>query len=136
MVLSEVRDSLRAILSSGQEFSRDLKQAGPETVLARAAALRSHCVGASSAVRRAETGLVTTTRGPIQLASVKAALQRVALILRQDCELGFAERGRGSHADTLRAWGPFRNQRVARVIEDYEQAVTAYAEVIGIKLDP
>ena len=62
--------------------------------------------------------------------------KRYYFTVRQECELGLAERGPGNHADSLRAWGPFRNQRLERVIQDYEQAASAYAEVIGIKLDP
>lgn len=135
-MLTEVRDSLWAVLSASWEFNRDLKQAGPETVLARSVVLRSHCGGAAAAVRRAEVGIAPGARGAIQLAGLRNALQRVRLALRQDCELGFAERGPGSHADTLRAWGPFRVQRIERIIADYEQAARAYAEATGIKLEP
>ena len=135
-LLSQVGDSLRVVLSANWEFNRDLKQAGPETVLARAAALRARCHAAGVVVRRAESGIIDRGRGRVPLARVRQALKRVEVALGEECELAFGERGAGDRADTLRAWGPYRGQRLEKVIADYEEAAREFAEANGIKLDP
>jgi len=129
-LLTDVRDSLRSVLSASWEFNRDLKQAGPETVLARAAVVRARCRAVAPVVRRAEVGVASRTNAR-QLAELRGALQRVRVAL-QECEAAFTNSGPGSRADTLRQWGPFRGHRVERVISDYERAARTFAEALGI----
>jgi hypothetical protein len=127
-----VRDSLQSVLAASWEFNRDLMQAGPETVLARAAVVRARCGVATPVVRRAEAGVTSTGTTTRQLAELRGALQRVRVALRE-CGAAFADTGPGSRADTLRQWGPFRGQRIESVISNYEKAARAFAEALWIK---
>jgi len=140
-VLAGVRDSLKTVLAASWDFGRDLKQAGPETVLARAAALRARCSAASRTVQRAPAALDGAYKGLAGTAlrtkrDLKLAMQRVGVSLRQDCESGFADRGPGVRADSVRAWGPYRSQRIETAISNYETSARAFTDAIGARPDP
>ena len=137
-----MRDTLRGILSGGWEFNRDLNQAGAETVRARAAVLRNRCGHAAIAVRRTP-GLLDAAVMPIitepaqrRLRDLKIAMNRLHEVLRGECQAGFPAEGPGQHADSLRAWGPYRVDQVERAISSYEKTAEAFAASLGIRLEP
>lgn len=63
-------------------------------------------------------------------------MERLRATLREDCELGFSDRGAGVRPDSLRAWGPYRAEQIERAIASYEKTAGAFADAVGIKLEP
>jgi hypothetical protein len=138
-MLLSVRDSINALQGDLWTFGRDLKQAGNETVVSRAARVQVRCVTTTLELRRTRPSLLDD-RVPVkargQARRLVGEIDRLSTVLRRDCEAGLRLTGPGVWADSLRAWGPYRKNQLERGIRDYHRAAGAFAGALGVRLDP
>jgi hypothetical protein len=138
-LLLGVRTTLTTVEAALVDFNRDLSRIGPETVLARAAALRTRCAGAEQVVARARPKIRASAPDPQRrrdAASLAGTMTRLDQALGQDCFRGFREDGPGMWADSLRAWGPHRTKVIREIIRYYGAAADKFAAAEGFKLEP
>ncbi len=140
MALLALRDTVTAVRAELQLFSRDLAQAGPETVLSRAAGLVARCRGAVAALRAAEPvfqpGRVRETGIRRAAGAFAEQLRTLETALEEHCDTGLRPIGEGARADTLKAWGPHRAGRIERALLAYTRAANTFARAAGIRLAP
>src|SRR5689334_2851474 len=117
-LLTDLRDTTTAVSAAAWDFNRDLKSAGPETVIARATFLRDRCVAARAALPPATTRLASRQ----DAAPVLEAIRALDRALAEQCERGFRPAGLGQWPDSLRAWGPFRTNQITQAIRRYDIA--------------
>jgi hypothetical protein len=137
-LLVALRDSASAVRAGVTEFSRDLRAAESDSILARAATLRARCQGAESivpgAIERIQQA-ARSGRARHEAASLVVALRGLHFAL-QNCVEGFSDQAPGERADTLRAWGIFRSNELDQSIRSYELSANRFAEASGFKLNP
>ena len=121
------------------EFRQDLSQAGKETVLSRAARLRLQCenvdVGLPHVIESIRPA-GTDRRHRSSTQSLLLALTSLHSTLRMQCEQGLRAKGLGDWADSVRAWGPSRADRIDRAVRAYEAAAGRFATTMGFRLEP
>jgi hypothetical protein len=138
-VLLALRDTLTAVQAALSDFRQDLQRAGRETVLSRSAELGRRCRSAAAEVPAAVERLrpamkVSATRRVAQ--SLIGTMGQLGAALRRECEQGLRADGPGTWAESLRAWGPYRVNRIDRAIGAFEAAAGKFATAAGFKLEP
>ncbi len=134
-----VRDTVRSVRAATVMFRRDLGSAAPETVIGRASSLRERCSAAIGVLEDREPTFqsgIGSERVQTATDSLIRAMGRLSSELRQECVERFQHEGPGVHADTLRAWGPYRISRIDEAIRRYRAAVGNFARVVSITLPP
>ncbi len=134
-----VRDTVRSVGAATAMFRRDLGSAAPETVIGRASTLRERCSVAIGVLEDREPTFqpgIGSERVQTAKDSLISAMGRLSRELRQECVERFQNEGPGVHADTLRAWGPYRISRIDEAIRRYGAAVGNFARVVSIRLPP
>lgn len=132
-----LRDTVQAVSRAIVVLRRDLRSAGPETVLAKAQTLGRAC-GAVRAALLDELPHFTPRQVPATAReaadSVRMAVRDLTRRLEQQCEVGLDPKGPGQPADSIRAWGPYRTAELRRGMERFHVALTRFAGAIGVKL--
>lgn len=135
--LVTLRDSLNGVIAATWAFNRDLQAAGPETVLARAAAVARRCRSAEGTIRRTEPVFRRTDqRSARSAASVLEALKGVTTSLRVSCRRGFDQPRDKVPADSVKAWGPYYARQMEEAIQRYEAAAAQFSRAVGVKVEP
>lgn len=135
--LVTLRDSLNGVVAATWSFNRDLQAAGPETVLARAAAVARRCRAAEGTIRRTEPVFRQAGRQAARAAAnVMDQLRNVTTSLQSHCRRGF-DHSRGTvPADSVRAWGPYYARQMEQAIQRYEAAAAQFSRAVGVRIDP
>ncbi|HEX4574838.1 MAG TPA: hypothetical protein VH158_06890 [Gemmatimonadales bacterium] len=118
-------DSLSAVDGAVAAFQADLGSASPDLVLARARRLELRC----GAARRAGTALAGLLAGDASRPSPSSAERRARRDLDalervlEKCERDYDIRSPSARPDTLKAWGPFRLNRLQGELRRYGSGV-------------
>ena len=117
-------DSLSALAGASATFTRDLNRSSPQSVLARAAAVRARCAGAQAGAREvdrayaANAAVVARDRG---MPAYRRELERLDAELAR-CAIEWQTPYSTAVADSLRAWGPHRLSRIDAAARRYAAA--------------
>lgn len=136
-LLISLRDAVDRVSAAANEFRRDLRTVGDDTVLGRALQLEKACRETRQTLADAPARLRAARLEPYQVAardSLVAAIGTLTAALRRECEGGLAPMGPGSRADTLRAWGPNRTSKLTEAVNGYHGAAARLARRIGADL--
>lgn len=135
--LVALRDTVQAVGAAIVVFRRDLKTAGPETVVAKAEQLIRTCERARAALLEAapEFNHRAAPRGAGDAAdTVQASARRLAQNLRDLCIVGLATTGPGVRADSIRAWGPYRTAQLRLVLDRFQANLNRFAGASRFKV--
>jgi len=138
--LRALRDSVALVRAELSRFRRDLQMAGAQTVVGRARRLGTACAGlraslaASSSPLRAPASANPGVRSASR--DLLAQMGTADQMLVRDCERGLAPEGPGSHADSLKAWGPHRTSQLEKGLNELDGAIAAFARAAEIDLKP
>jgi hypothetical protein len=138
-VLIALRDTLTSVQAALSEFRQDLPQIGKETVLARSSEIGRRCRAAEAQVSTATERLrpaAKEARHRTDAESLLRMMGELRTVLRRECQQGLRANGPGIWADTVRAWGPYRADRIDRSIRAYEAAAAKFAAAWGVELEP
>ena len=116
--LAILSDSLGGLRGTIAIANRDLAQASPELLLARARELRARCAGADGAAGRLDS-LARRHAAPAPSRPL-AEFRRELHNLRAELARCREEWGAREQLDSLRAWGPHRLARLDDAVRRYE----------------
>ena len=137
LVLKQATDSLGGVRGAVAGFRNDLSSASSELVLARAARLHVSCRGADAALVEVQSLLAggaythNAKREQTQLRNETVELRRV--LARCEREWAVPQRPSTAAADTLRAWGPYRTDRLDRSLQFYLGALRGFMRKVGFR---
>jgi hypothetical protein len=137
--LVALRDTTQSVHTAIVGFRRDLKTAGPETVVAKAEHLVATCARARDAVLNAvpafDRRAVPRSAGEAA-DTVRASARRLARSLDDLCVRGLSPTGPGVRADSIRAWGPYRTAQLRLVLDRFHSNLHSLAGASRLKLPP
>jgi hypothetical protein len=111
---SSLLATFSTVRSAAARFRQDLPQASPQLVLARAQQVRAACLGTRAAADSLAPRLMRDAAAQAELAALQRALSA--------CQREWETHGPHVHADTLRAWGPYRLAELDRALLRYQRA--------------
>jgi len=116
--LHALHDSLSAVDAAAAQFQTDLVNASRDLVISRATRLTGRCAGARVAAISLDT--LVAPRAPFRrdLATLRADLTR--------CEANFATDRWYAHADSVKAWAPYRLAKLGDALRRYRIAARAF----------
>lgn len=137
-LLITLRDTLQTVTGAAVDLQHDLRSSGGITIVSRAARLRERCHAAQDELRTAfpkftVTGLPKEAHPKLEAMSRSAHALDEAL--RHECIASLAATGPGAHADSLRAWAPYRIGRLRRAIISYTRSAFEFAHAAGFRLE-
>lgn len=136
-----VRDSLAAVREAVEQFERDHAGVSRETVLSRAAVLVDHCGAATRTLKEKAVEFVVgpgSPKPPAQRSALETLgreMRTLRTALDADCIVGFATRGPGQRADSLRAWAGYRGSRIERALASYDLASGRFLKAMNIQME-
>jgi hypothetical protein len=132
-----LRDTVHAVSRELVSLRRDLRSAGPETVLSKANGLNQACREVRAALL---DGLPAFAAREVPVYAraaadtLRLAIRDLTRHLQEHCVVGLDPRGPGQAADTIRAWGPYRTAELRRGIERFQGRVASFARAARFKL--
>ena len=132
--LQTVADSLTGVRGAVASFRADLAAASPALVLARAARVRARCVAARTAVAQLRA-VVASDYTPHARRAQQALRDEATGLTRalQRCEREWDVALPGASADSLRAWGPYRIERLETAMRRYHTRAGEFQKRAGMK---
>ena len=137
-LLIALRDTLQTVTGAAVDLQHDLRTSGGITILSRAARLRDRCDAARAELRTAFPEFTTTglpREAHPKLEAMSRSAHALDEALRQECLVSLAATGPGAHADSLRAWAPYRVSRLRRAIIAYTRSAFEFAHAAGFRLE-
>jgi hypothetical protein len=114
--IRRVIDSLTVLEGAAAMFQADLVNASPDLVISRATRLRQHCSGTQRETARLDS-VPLQTQLRRDLATLRTELAR--------CDREFATGPWYQHADSVKAWAPYRLARLSDAVRRFRLAARA-----------
>ncbi len=137
-LLIALRDTLQTVTSAAVELQHDLRSSGGMTVLSRTARLRDRCDAARAELRiafPAFTAAGLPREAHPKLEAMSRSARALDDALQHECIASLPATGPGTHADSLRAWAPYRISRLRRAIIAYTRSAFEFAHAAGFRLE-
>ena len=136
--LLSLRDTIASLNSRLSHLRRQLKSAGPESILRWTAEANQRCLGTLASLEAAEPKFRRAGRDRVSTAARTFAdtLSRTGSVLRKHCVVGIVAEGPGEWADSVRAWVPYHVGMLERQLANYHREAARFAKVAGFRLEP